>query len=262
MLQTPDQWHKRYREQARWTKDLRQYLYRRAGVEKARRILDLGCGTGVLAEELGDITQSEIHCLDIKPEVMPIVVGENPEAMPVIGDAQSLPYNSESFDIALCHFLLLWVSSPPRVLSEMIRVTRTGGIVMALAEPDYGGRIDYPEELGKLGELQMDSLRLQGADPLIGRKLAGLFSSAGLSKVEIGVLGGQWSRDIMVTEFESEWEVLKSDLAYLSNNSSVGNSPGSEAELNQLKELGGAASQRGARVLFVPTFYAWGIKPE
>ena len=35
----------------------------------------------------------------------------------------------------------------------------------------------------------------QGADPRMGRKLAGLFHKAGLGSVETGVLGGQWSRE-------------------------------------------------------------------
>ena len=262
MLRSPVDWHKRYQEQARWTKDLRQFLYRRTGVEKAERILDLGCGTGVLAKELGETTQAEIHCLDINPAYIRYAAEEDPGQFPTIGDAHQLPYDSEIFDITLCHFLLLWVSNPAQVLSEMIRVTRAGGVVMSLAEPDYGGRIDYPLKLEKLGTLQQESLRLQGADPLMGRRLAGLFSSAGLAELESGVLGGQWSRQTMIAGFESEWRIFKSDLAYLANSTVEENLPLTEAELRKLKELSRAASARGERVLFVPTFYAWGIKPD
>jgi len=75
----------------------------------------------------------------------------------------------------------------------MARITRPGGAVLALAEPDYGGRIDYPIKLAQMGKWQIESLRLQGADPLMGRKLATIFNSAGFDSVETGVLGGQWS---------------------------------------------------------------------
>ena len=42
---------------------------------------------------------------------------------------------------------------------------------MALAEPDYGGRIDYPEQLGHIGRWQAQALRKQA---LIQTQAAGL----------------------------------------------------------------------------------------
>jgi SAM-dependent methyltransferase len=60
-------------------------------------------------------------------------------------DRHTLPFQPV-FDVTFCHFLLLWVSNPEKVVAEMGRVTRPGGSVR-LAEPDYGGRIDYPESL-------------------------------------------------------------------------------------------------------------------
>jgi cyclopropane fatty-acyl-phospholipid synthase-like methyltransferase len=41
-------WHARYLQQARWTRPLREYLYGKAGVDSARRVLEVGCGTGAL----------------------------------------------------------------------------------------------------------------------------------------------------------------------------------------------------------------------
>jgi hypothetical protein len=134
----------------------------------------------------------------------------------------------------------------------MIRVTRPGGVILALAEPDYDGRIDYPEELSQLGKMQMESLREQDADPLIGRKLAHIFHVAGLESVETGVLGGQWSGDPNWQAWESEWAVLESDLKKTFQASKT---------WKVLKELDQAATKSGERILFVPTFYAWGYVP-
>jgi hypothetical protein len=120
--------------------------------------------------------------------------------------------------------------------------------VLALAEPDYGGRIDYPPELAELGRLQVASLRQQGAEPELGRRLIGLFTNLGLESVEVGVLGAQWSGAISATEWESEWAVLRSDL---------GDSL-PPSQLERLSQLDALAWQSGVRVLFVPTFYAWG----
>ena len=261
MYRSPADWHKRFLEQARWTRDLREYLYRRAVIAGAKRVLDLGCGTGALTAELSAVTQADIHCLDINPEFLRVASRENPGALPSLGDAHDLPHDSGSFDIVLCHFVLLWVSDPRRVVMEMVRVTRPGGYVLALAEPDYDGRIDFPAELEKLGALQVESLRLQGANPVIGRRLASLFSNAGLAEIETGVMGGQWSGETMIMDIESEWEVLRSDLAFLVNKDRTATPPILNSELEKLEEIAAAASVRGERVLYVPTFYASGIKP-
>ena len=95
--------------------------------------------------------------------------------------------------MAFCHFLLLWVQSPQDILKEMKRVVQPGGAVLALAEPDYTGRIDYPPELEPLGRWQAESLRKQGADPDAGRKLRHWFVSAGITPIESGIMAGGWS---------------------------------------------------------------------
>lgn len=248
-------WHTRYTQQARWTHDLRQYLYQRVGLNNARRVLDLGCGTGVLLEELYSQTMPSacapfVAGLDLARTSLLMAIRNAPGAFLTQGDAHTLPYSAYTFDITLCHFLLLWVEKPLWVVQEMKRVTRPGGFVLALAEPDYGGRIDYPEALHILGEWQSESLRQQGADPTIGRKLAGIFHQAGLQDVETGVLGGQWSGLPSDEDWEQEWDVLESDLK---------TSEACDArEIADLRALDRAAWQRGERVLFVPTFYARG----
>jgi hypothetical protein len=142
------------------------------------------------------------------------------------------------------------VVNPLQVLKEMRRVCRGGGSLLALAEPDYGGRIDYPQALDKLGKLQTHALRSQGADPEIGRKLRGIFTQAGLCVLETGVLGGQWRSQPPQDEWELEWQVLTHDLGKKL----------SFEEWQELKATDYQAYQSGSRVLYVPTFYAWGKK--
>jgi hypothetical protein len=82
----------------------------------------------------------------------------------------------------------------------------------------------------------------------MGRKLAGIFVSAGLSQVETGVLGGEWRHPGSPGETELEWEVLAADL--------VEQIP--PFNLQKMKQVDLAARKTGERVLFVPTFYASG----
>ncbi len=248
-LLPPESWHAHYYQQAQWTYNLRRYLFERAGLAEARRVLEVGCGTGVILSELTMLTRGLAFGADISQDNLLLAMRIIPGATLANADAQALPFPSGAFDFSLCHFLLLWVGDPLRAVCEMARVTRPGGAVLALAEPDYGGRIDFPEALAPLGQRQADALRLQGADPLAGRKLAGLFHRAGLVSVESGVLGGQWSEPPSDEDWELEWQALAADL-------------GPSADLDRLRALDQSAWQSGERVLFVPTFYAWGCVPS
>ncbi len=87
----------------------------------------------------------------------------------VLGDAESLPFADGSFDIAYCSFTLIWLKDPQRAIQEMARVARSS--VVCLAEPDYGGRVCRPREIADLDRALVDSLRSEGADPLVGGKL-------------------------------------------------------------------------------------------
>jgi SAM-dependent methyltransferase len=241
-------WHNRFLQQATWTQDLRRYLYQRAGLDDARRVLEVGCGTGVLLAELTQRTRAVVVGLDIDPVRLQSSAKYAPETRLTQADGQRLPFMDSSFDMAVCHFLLLWVKDPLQVVKQMRRVTREGGSVLALAEPDYGGRIDYPEALVPIGEWQQQSLKDQGADILIGRKLKGIFCQAGIKDIEAGVLGAQWSQAPAREDLDLEWEVLRAD---------IGNTfPKDAVEKMHSQEI--SSWECGERILYVPTFYAWG----
>lgn len=256
MTMTPSDWHARFRQQANWTRQLRQYIFDKLAISGAERILEVGCGTGAILTELGQDSSARRHGLDINASYLKLAEHHVPGAELSVGDACCLPYASGRFAAAACHFLLLWVHDPSQVVSEMARVVQPGGAVLLLAEPDYGGRIDYPHELSFLGEWQTESLRLQGANPLIGRRLAALLRQAAMVEVECGVLGAGWAGAPDHDDWELEWQVLIDDLHRL-----PGVMPDRQAVIDALQDIDQLAWSRGERVLFVPTFYAWGRKP-
>jgi SAM-dependent methyltransferase len=241
-------WHARYLQQARWTRPLREYLYGKAGVDSARRVLEVGCGTGALLGELPARTPAAVHGLDLRLPALRQASAHAPGAALVQGDALALPYPACAFEVTQCHYLLLWVRDPLQTLREMRRVTRPGGAVLALAEPDYTRRVDAPAALAPLGGWQTESLRRQGADPGIGARLADLFDGAGIDLVEAGTLGRGEDDPPPPGERALEWAVLESDLA--------GTVPGED--LRRLKSIDERAWARGERTMYVPTHYAWG----
>ncbi len=244
------EWHQRYLQQAHWTQTMRTYLFGKAGLQHASKILDVGCGTGVLELELPDYTDARSFALDIDPASLNYARQYSPSADYTQGNCLHLPYADYTFEVIYCHFLLLWIKDVHQALAEMVRVTRSGGYILALAEPDYGGRIDFPPELTKIGTWQSEALKHQGANPYMGRELRSIFHRAGLVNVEVGVLGGQWGKDASEQDVSREWEMIRSDLHQ--NNEFL-------HQADRLEALDQASRRDGQRLLFVPTFYSIGM---
>lgn len=234
--------HTRYLQQATWTRSLRNYLFEKAGLKDACRVLEVGCGTGAILRELK--TTAALHGLDLEAQALAQCRNYAAGASLVQGDAHALPYPDRYFDIVYCHFLLLWVENPLQVVREMARV---GKAVIACAEPDYSQRIDEPPELRPLGAWQTEALRRQGANPFVGAALAEIFHQAGIRLEETGPLQRS---DVMRTagEWQEEWAVIESDLAAFI----------SGEDIQTMRRLDEQARQSGKRRLYVPTYFAWG----
>lgn len=238
-------WHRRYLQQAEWTRELRSYLFKQAGLRETSRVLEVGCGTGAILSQIS--VRNSLHGLDIDSEALAQCRVHAPSALLVQGNALQLPYPNKTFDIVYCHFLLLWVKDPLQALLEMKRVAKTGAHIMAFAEPDYTARVDEPRELVPLAQWQTQALRRQGADPALGARLADLFFQAGIQITETGAIQNTESEP-SPEDWEIEWAVLESDLA--------GFIPSDD--IQSMKRLDQQTRTLGTRSLHVPTFFAWG----
>jgi len=244
-------WHKRYLQQASWTRELRAYLMKKAGISGARRILEVGSGTGVILREVAQTSagpggrSSSIHGLDLRAESLLHCRLHEPSAHLSRADALALPYADAVFDITFCHFLLLWVKEPGQALREMRRVTCRHGHVLALAEPDYSARVDRPDALAVLGKWQERSLARQGANTAIGSRVAELFRDSGLEIIETGALSPWQPQSLGRDDLAGEWEMLREDL----------NGLVPESELDRMMKLDAQARQRAERILHVPTYF-------
>jgi SAM-dependent methyltransferase len=248
-----EQWHSRFCEQARWTEALRAHIFSQAEIRRSRRILEVGCGTGAVTTSVTrEIPTAKVFGVDIDPSRLSFARLHDRASAYAAGDGKRLPFPDRSMDLVVCHYLLLWVPSPEQALREMARVVRTEGWVVALAEPDYSARIDYPESLVELGRLQRQALLRQGANPDIGREVAPLFHACGLQIIETGILGARWAFPADESAQKSEWDVLRSDLQ--------GTVPAKRLEA--FRRADQAAYRDGTRILFLPTFYCLGRRKK
>ncbi len=242
----PVDWDRRFFQQSLWTKPLRDYLVKGLSIHPTSRVLEVGCGTGVVCSDFVNENPCIQYGLDINFTSLCVATRKSSEINYSCGDALFLPFQSESFDLIYCHYFLLWVSNPDLALQEIKRVLRSRGTLLLFAEPDHTARIDAPADLESLGKMQTDSLIRQGADVSIGRKLPSLLADAGFTNIEYGISGFQTRSKSLPDWWKMEWEVLFADLHDFIE----------EKELLELQKLDKTSWESDSRVLWVPTFYA------
>lgn len=170
-----------------WLQATRSRGLQRASIGLRQCLLEAGCGHGPVTPELARRVRGQVVALDIDPQPLPKLAGEN--VLPVAGDCRELPFAPDSFDLVFFQNTLMWIDPHEEAIAEAVRVLEPEGAIVAL-EPDYGAMIEEPD-LG-LRSTWMDALERSGADPLIGRKLPGLAEEAGLRPwVEFTHIPGQ-----------------------------------------------------------------------
>ena len=100
--------------------------------EAGERILDLGCGDGQLSKRIVAAGAS-VAGLDSSPQMAAAAQSLGIDA--IVGDAEALPFESQSFDAVFSNAALHWVRDHDAMLSGVKRVLRPGGRFVA----EFGG---------------------------------------------------------------------------------------------------------------------------
>src|SRR4051812_35006484 len=97
-------------------------------VEKGKRLLDLGCADGILAQQLHQ-SFSETHGVDISETALAIARQRGVKTHRVNVDEAPLPFGDGLFDAIPCLDLVEHVFEPRLLLAEIARVLAPGGSV-------------------------------------------------------------------------------------------------------------------------------------
>jgi ubiquinone/menaquinone biosynthesis C-methylase UbiE len=193
------------------------------GITAGMRVLEVGCGLGILAAEVAAAAEAvRVVGLEKSPRQIAAAV-KAPHVDYLQGDAHELEFPDGSFDLVYARYLLEHVQDPGEVLSEMRRVARPGGHVAACENDISLLRLDPPcpmfEEVWFAFQHYQESV---GGDGLIGRRLYRLFRNAGFSRIELSVQpevhwhGSAhfpgWIQNIIGNIESTRHELLSSDL--------------------------------------------------
>jgi SAM-dependent methyltransferase len=147
-----------------------------AASERPRRILEVGCGEGiVLATLAARLPGSRLDGLELDETALEEARKRCPGATLVRGDACALPFGDQSFDLVVCLEVLEHLPEPARALRELRRVARAGCLLSVPYEPFFRlGNLLRGKNVTRLGD-PTDHLQHWGAREFAafcGRELA------------------------------------------------------------------------------------------
>lgn len=159
------------------------------------RVLDVACGTGVVAREAVRRVGSSgsVAGLDIGPGMLAVAERIEPAVTWVEGEATDLPFDDGDFDAVVCQFGLMFFPDRVRAVREMLRCAGADGRVVVAVWDSLERSDAYPASVELLhrraGSAAADALR---APFVLGDvdELRSIFGAAGATDVSIETRDG------------------------------------------------------------------------
>jgi len=175
--------------QAIWPQEVE--IIRGYGLPADTRIVDVGCGTGEIVTRLAELLpEARLTGVDMIASHLDLARQRNARfgsrVSIHLGNAFSLPYEDGVFDFTVCRHMLQAVPTPERVVTELARVTRSGGRLHLIAE-DYGMIYVHPTRMGAEAFWAAAPTAVGpafGTDLFIGRHLFPMLRAAGIERIE------------------------------------------------------------------------------
>lgn len=161
-----------------------------ARIASGERVLDVACGTGVLAREVASRVGPEGTVVGVDPNagLLSVAARLAPEIEWRAGIAESLPCDEGAFHAAVSQFGLMFFRDRPQAIREMLRVLAPGGRLAVAVWDTLENSESYAIEVELLdriaGKAAGDALR---APFVLGdtTELQELFVAAGVADVEV-----------------------------------------------------------------------------
>jgi SAM-dependent methyltransferase len=237
---------------------LRRRFLRWVPVRAGDRVLEVGCGTGVVARDLAALVgrRGVVTAVDTSATLLERARALSrgaPGGRLVFrrADGHRLPFADRRFDAVLAITVILHVEDPLRVVKEMARVVRPDGRV-AVQDQDFG-LIGAAHPDRELTARILDGVAARiYPEPHSGRRLGALLRAAGL--VDVNMLADVY-QDTTLTRFSRNFLERRAENAVRFG---IVDAPTAERWLDGFNAL----HAEGNFVLTMQYFGAAGVKPD
>ncbi|MFW6436706.1 MAG: methyltransferase domain-containing protein [Halococcoides sp.] len=171
-----------------WTEEMRAAALSELDLDGIDRVLDVGCGTGFGTAGLREHV-ADVHALDQSAHQLEKAYAKFGTRGPVQfyrGDAERLPFATDSFDAIWSSGSIEYWPDPVAALAEFRRVTRPGGQVLVVGPNAPESRV-----LGRLADAIMFFYDEREADRM--------FEAAGFEAIDHVTMGPSYRPNVAIT---------------------------------------------------------------
>lgn len=176
------------------------------------QVLDVGSGPGTITVDLAQrVFPGAVHGIDVEAAMAgrarSYAQSANVENVEFsTGSGYDIDAPDESYDLVHAHQVLQHVAEPVRVMREMMRVVKPGGVI-AVRDAIYSGATWFPDSdgLDSWREVYLASAGYAGGDPDIGRRLRAIAMSAGAATVTSSASIWCFSNDAEREQWGNSW---------------------------------------------------------
>ena len=193
------------RMMGRWSRLVGEAFLYWLDTPKNLRWLDVGCGNGAFTEELiARCAPATVTAIDPSDDQL-AYARTRPGVKRAefrVGDAQKLPFDNDSFDVAIMALVISFLPDPSQAVAEMARVVRPGGWVATYMWDISGGGAPTDPIYVTLESLGKTSAR--PANPIVSRREAvqDLWEKAGLESIDTRVI----RIPVVYSDFDDFWD--------------------------------------------------------
>lgn len=197
---------------SRWA----EHLIQLAAPTGGERVLDVGCGTGIVARTVAPLVgeQGSVTGLDINDDMLAVARRVTATARPPVdwrqGDAAALPFPDGSFDVLFCQYAMAFFPDLAAALREMRRVLAPGGrLALMVGRPVEQNRVYglIAESMARHAGPQAGVMMRSPFPSWTADDLRNTVSGAGLHDVRVGI-------HIMTLRYPSAADLLWQEASY------------------------------------------------